>query len=118
MNPVTKGDSLMSFDALDVSLQLIRSLRSPVEKIQAHDSALAIQIRKAASSISLNLGEGRRRVGRDRTHHFRISAGSAGEVKAALLVAHAWGWIDDDAHMTDALALVERVAAMCWRLTH
>ena len=105
----------MEFDAFTVSLELIRALRPLVEKIQAHDSAQAIQIRKAASSVSHNLAEGRRRVGRDRLHHFRISGGSAGEVKAALLVSQAWGWVGEDAIV--ALSLVDRLSAMCWRLS-
>ena len=105
----------MDFDAFTVSIELIKALRPLVDKIQAHDSAQAIQVRKAASSVAHNLAEGRRRVGRDRLHHFRISAGSAGEVKAALLVGQAWGWIDDAAA---ALSLVDRLSAMCWRLSH
>ena len=104
----------MEFDAFTVSLELIRALRPLVEKIQAHDSALAIQIKKAGSSVSLNLAEGRRRVGRDRLHHFRVSGGSAGEVKAALLVAQAWAWISDPGV---ALCLADRLSAMCWRLS-
>lgn len=106
----------MTFHALDVSLDLVRSLRSPAEIVQQHDAALASQLRRAAASVPLNLAEGRRRSGRDRLHHFRIAAGSADEVRACLLVAQAWGWVPVEA-MTGSLALIDRVLAMCWRLT-
>ena len=103
------------FDAFEVSLQLIGALRGPLTQLQTHDADLANQLRRAASSVSLNLGEGRRRAGRDRNFHFRLAAGSAGEVRAALLVAEAWGHLQA-ATVREALALVDRVLAMCWRL--
>ena len=62
------------FDALNVALALISLLRRILAKIAAKDPDLARQIRKAASSIPLNLAEGRERAGRDRVHHYRIGA--------------------------------------------
>jgi four helix bundle protein len=103
------------FDAFEVSLQLIGALRAPLAKLQSLDSDLANQLRRAASSVSLNLGEGRRRAGRDRSFHFRVAAGSAGEVRAALVVAQAWGHLEAPA-VSEAQALVDRVLAMRWRL--
>ena len=105
------------FDAHEVSLDLVRSLRRPVAILQVRDRDLAQQIRRAASSIPLNLGEGRRRSGKDRLQHWRIAAGSAEEVRAALRVALAWGDVrEGDA--VQALDLVDRVLAMLWRMTH
>jgi hypothetical protein len=46
-----------------------------------------------------------------------VASGSAEEVKAALQVAQAWGYVDGDA-LNEALALNDRVLAMLWRLTH
>ncbi len=107
----------MQFIALKISLDAIRSLRQPLAKIRRSDPDLARQIRRAASSSALNLAEGSRRSGRDRKHHFRIAAGSADEVRAALHVAEAWGDIDpSDASTT--LELLDRLLAMTWRLTH
>ena len=58
----------MKFEALEISLRIIRSLRGVLAKIRSRDSRLAGHIRDAASSAALNLGEGRRRVGKDRLH--------------------------------------------------
>ena len=103
------------FDALEVSLQLVRSLRLPVLRLRRRDRALSDQIRRAASSIPLNLAEGRRRSGGDRAHHWRIAAGSAEELRAALRVALAWGDIEEP-ELSGAFELFDRVLAMLWRL--
>src|SRR5215468_7175813 len=93
------------WDVFDVSLELIRALRAPLLRITTVDASLTTQIRRAASSISLNLSEGRRRAGRDRIHAWRIAAGSAEEVRASLLVADAWGYVDG-AVLAASLALL------------
>ena len=105
------------FIALDVSLELIRSLREPVARLRRHDSALAKQLQTAASSIAANLGEGRGRVGKDRSHFFRIAAGSADETRVHLLVAEAWGWLRHE-EIEASLNLADRVLALTHRLTH
>lgn len=106
----------MQFDAFEISLQLISALRTSIERVQTHDAPLATQLRRAASSVPLNLSEGRRRVGKDRLHLWRIAAGSADEVRAALRVALAWGYVDQ-AMVEEPLALLDRVLAMLWRMT-
>lgn len=107
----------MSFDAFDVALELIRSLREPVATLTERDPALAQQLKRAAASVPLNLSEGRRRNGRDRLHLWRVAAGSADEIVASLRVAEAWGHLDA-ASIAPVLALCDRVLAMLWRLTH
>ena len=106
----------MSFDAYDVSVQLVRSLRKPLELITARDVDLGRQLRRAAASVPLNLSEGRRRAGKDRKHLWRVASGSANEVKACLDVAAAFGYVEDKA-VAGSLELVDRVLAMCWRMT-
>jgi four helix bundle protein len=107
----------MSFDAFDVALDMIRSLRDPLAALAQRDPALAQQLRRAAASVPLNLSEGRRRQGRDRLHLWRVAAGSADEVVASLRVAEAFGHVDAPS-VAPALALCDRVLAMLWRLTH
>ena len=105
----------MNFIALDVSLQLIGSLREPVARLATHDSSLADQVRRAASSVALNLGEGRKRAGKDRKHCWRIAAGSAEEVRTALLVAGGWGYLEEGA-LGGPLALLDRLLGLLWGL--
>ena len=47
--------------------------------------------------------------------HYAIAHGSANEVKAALAVARAWGWLDEAKAPAEIL---DRLLALLWRLTH
>jgi len=103
------------FHAYDAALGLVSSLRPVLEQLRTQDRALADQLRRAASSVALNIAEGNRRVGQDRIQFFRIAAGSAAEVRAAMAVAVAWGSIEAS---PVADVQLDRVLAMLWRLTH
>ncbi len=105
----------MAFEAFEISLAVIRAVRPLVARIRLHDADLADQVRRASSSVSLNLAEGSRRHGRDRTHHWRVAAGSADETRAGLLVAEANGYL---AMEELPLGLLDRQAAILYRLVH
>jgi four helix bundle protein len=102
-------------EAYVVSQSLIRSLRTIVPAIKKNDRDLADQLRRAATSVLLNIGEGEYRAGGDRRHHFEIAAGSANEVRACLDAADAWGWTVDD---SEARMHLKRVQGMLWGLVH
>jgi four helix bundle protein len=107
----------MTFDAEKIALELIAALRAPLECLERRNRALADQARRAAASVVLNLSEGRRRAGRDRVHFWRIAAGSASELRSALSIGMAWGWLSDE-ELRLGSALLDRVLAMTWRLVH
>jgi len=102
--------------AQEVATQLIRSLRGPVAAVESQDKALADQLRRAGTSVLLNVAEAKKRVGKDRAHLFRIAAGSAEEVRAALTVATGWGYITDES-VAHTLELLDRELALLWGLT-
>ena len=103
------------FKAYERSIELIRELKPLVQQLGKQDPDLAKQLRKAASSVALNLAEGNRRGGKDKPYHFRVAAGSAAEVGAALDVAQAWGHLQTPDR---TLQTLDEVRAMLWRLTH
>jgi four helix bundle protein len=105
----------MRFVLYDVGVECVRSLREPVERVRLHDPNLADQLRRAASSMVLNIAEGRWRAGKDRSNRFRIAAGSASEVQACLELAHAWGLLPTDV-LSKPLEMTDRVLAMTWRV--
>ncbi len=107
----------MPFDAYDRSIELVAQLAALAVTLDRHDRDLAKQLRCAASSIALNIAEGRRREGKDRCYLFRVAAGSAEETRACLQVAAAWGYLDAASAETP-LATLDRVAAMLYGLTH
>jgi four helix bundle protein len=104
-------------EILDVALDLIRAIKPIVRKVQTQDAEEARQMKNAANSVARNVSEGWERIGKDKPHLYRIAAGSAREVRAGLLIADAWGWVDP-AEMQLAMALTDRLGAMLWRLTH
>src|SRR4051812_47454413 len=53
-------NSMNTLEAYNVSVDLIRELRTLVPLIEREDRDLGEQIRRAASSVCLNLGEGAR----------------------------------------------------------
>ena len=102
-------------DAQQLTLDLIRSLRPLVAQLHVQNSDLENQLRRAASSVALNLGEGIRRTGKDKKRAYRIAAAEAQEVKSALEVACAWGYVDDGA-LAPVRALADRVAKITFAL--
>jgi four helix bundle protein len=103
------------FISYEVSLEVIQSLRSLLPQIERNDRDLADQLKRAASSVVLNLAEGQRLTKGNKTKHYAIAHGSANEVRAAIQTAVAWGWIEEAG---EQLALVDRLLALLWRLNH
>ena len=101
--------------AYKVSVQLVGSLRELVPVIERSNRDLADQVRRAASSVVLNLAEGQRSMKGNKRKHYAIAHGSANEVKAGLELASAWGWIEP---AEQPFAILDRLLALLWRLTH
>ena len=99
----------MAFRTLDESYRLIRILRGVVLVVEKRDRDLGSQIRRAASSVVLNLAEGRGRSGRDQVRFFRIARGSALEVEAGLRLALEWGHASE----TELGMAIERADVVC-----
>ena len=65
-----------------------------VRVIEGQDVDLGRQMRRAASSIALNVAEGAYSKGRNEKARFHTALGSANETLACLQVAVAFGYID------------------------
>jgi four helix bundle protein len=102
------------FATYENSLELIRNLRGVVPEIKKFDVDLADQLRRAASSISLNVAEGSKRTAGNQRLHYEIAHGSANEVKACLDVAEAWGWFEAAPELRRVL---DRQLRLLWGLT-
>jgi len=76
-----------------VVLEVIASLRPLLVQIERRDRDLARQLRRAASSIALNLGEGMYSRGKNRTVRYHTALGSMRETRACLEVAVAFGYL-------------------------
>jgi four helix bundle protein len=78
----------------DDMLEAVRAMRAVVAAIEKRDSDLARQLRRAASSVVLNVAEGSGSFGRVRTVRYRTALGSARETLACLRVAEAFGYVE------------------------
>jgi four helix bundle protein len=105
------------FDAHDVARDAAILVLRLVRRTPPALRALADQTVRAVSSVPLNLAEGAGRHGRDRLHHWRIAYGSTLEARTAPELLVATGSVDPEAAAT-ADELLDRVAAVAWRLTH
>ena len=82
-----------------VILETIRILQPTIERIQQRDPDLGRQMRRAASSIALNVSEGSYSRGGNRQVRYHSALGSARETLACLEVAAVLGYapeVDDE----------------------
>jgi len=97
-------------------VETLRLLVGLFQEIAREDSDLGRQLRRAASSVALNVAEGTGVSGGNQKLRFRTALGSAREVGACLDVAEALGYIDTvDAGLRDRL---DRITATLYRLSH
>ncbi len=93
--------------AYEDMLDVVRSMRTIVDAIEKRDSDLGRQLRRAASSVVLNVAEGSGSVGRVRTVRYRTALGSARETLACLQTAEAFGYVGPAPRET--MAMMNRV---------
>ena len=106
---------MSTFIAYEVALSVIAELRPIVEVVAQHDSNLADQMRRAGTSVVLNLSEGARRQRGNKSRAFKIAHGEARELLGALDVAAAWGYVID---ASGARRKLDRLLGLLWGLTH
>jgi four helix bundle protein len=101
--------------AYEIAVELVTELRPIVDVIGQHDRNLADQMKRAATSVLLNLAEGQRRVAGNKRRAYEIAHGEAREVLGCLDCAAAWGYVTNAA---GARAKLDRLLRLCWGLTH
>ena len=85
-----------------VILDCLKQLRGPIAQIARRDSDLGRQLKRCASSMALNVGEGMYSRGKSKEARYHTALGSACEVLSCLEVAHAMGYVGepDPKHIT------------------
>jgi len=94
----------------ETMIEVMKGLRPVVAEIEGHDRDLARQLRRASSSVALNISEGSGSSGGTRRERYRNALGSARETGACLDVAIACGYVGEiDAALLDRLDKVRAV---------
>ena len=94
----------MSLRIYPVAIEVIVALRGPTARIERRDRDLGRQLRRAGSSVVLNIAEGMYSRGALRQARFHTALGSAREVLACLEAAEAWDYLPEiDARVTAKL---------------
>ena len=107
----------MALHVHEIALQVVTELAPLVPRIARQDRNLAQQLKRAASSIVLNIAEGEMSDPGTRRARFHSAAGSANETRAAIRLAVAWRYLGPR-QAESSLEGLDRVVAMLWRLTH
>jgi four helix bundle protein len=88
----------------ETMIKVLRGLTPVTAVIETHDRDLARQLRRAASSVALNISEGSGSSAGTRRERYRNALGSARETGACLDVALACGYLESvDAGVLDGL---------------
>jgi four helix bundle protein len=91
----------------DVILDVVRALRPELERVRQHDPDLARQLRRALTSVPLNVAEAASSRGANRAARHHTAAGSMREVIAGFEVAEALGYVGRlDPVVRDRMGLV------------
>lgn len=98
-----------------VAVEMIRNLRGPLADIERKDRDLGRQLRRAAASVALNLGEGSGSTGGTRTERYRSALGSLREVETGLRIGAAFGYVVSNT--ADVASCINRIAAGLRKLT-
>jgi four helix bundle protein len=101
------------FRVYEEVLEVIRGLRGILIEIERRDADLARQIRRAASSVALNIAEANGSRGGNRRVRFASALGSMRETLAGLQVAGAFGYVPVD---DEVPRKIDRICAALYSL--
>ena len=100
---------------LEHALEVVELCRPLVEVIQRRDRDLASQLRRAVSSVALNIAEGFGVAGGHARVRFEMAHGSLNEARAGLRLAIAWRYVTRAA-CAEALTSLDALGARVFGL--
>ena len=100
---------------LEHALEIITLTRPLVEAVSRRDRDLGSQLRRALSSIALNIAEASGNQSGNARLRYESARGSLYEARAALRVAVAWGYVTAE-NARDALASIDALGGRVFGL--
>jgi four helix bundle protein len=86
----------LRYEVLEDAVAIVELARPLVEVINRKDRDLASQVRRAVSSITLNLGEAFGNAGGNARLRFETARGSLYEAQVGIRTAVAWGYFEHE----------------------
>ena len=108
---------MASLHVHEIALQVVTEIAPLMPRIAKQDRTLAQQLRRAATSIVLNIAEGEHSDRGTARSRFQSAAGSASETRSAIRLARAWRYLREE-QVESSLEGLDRILAMLWKLTH
>src|SRR5262249_36494304 len=106
--PRTRRKESAMLRVYGVMIETMRLMKAVIAAIEARDADLARQLKRAVSSVALNIAEGSGSNGGVRRARYRTALGSAREVGACLDVAEAFGYVASmDVRIRDGIREVQ-----------
>ena len=99
-----------------VALAMVKSVHALSRKVQRHDPDLARQMRRASSSVPLNMAEGWHANGGNRIARFNTAMTEARETTSCLDVSVSVGYLSP-AEVAADLDRLDHIVATMWRLS-
>ncbi len=96
------------------SVEMVREVYEVARVVERSDGDLARQMRRASSSVALNISEGSYSRKGNRLARWQDAMGSANETRSALQVAAAVGFVEPSGGLMD---LLDKIVATLWKLT-
>ncbi len=96
------------------SMVMVREVYEVARIVERSDGDLARQMRRASSSVALNISEGSYSRKGNRLARWQDAMGSANETRSALQLAAAVGFIQPSNRLLDRL---DKIVATLWKLT-
>jgi four helix bundle protein len=96
-------------------LHVIELARPLVDSIARRDRDLASQVRRALSSVGLNISEGFGSAAGNARLRFESARGSLYEARAGIRIAVAWGYVSAE-HAAEALVALDRLGGRVFGL--
>lgn len=107
----------MAFIVYDLTLQMLRELKPLIEQVRRHSPSLADQMERSGQGTLLNQAESRSSRGKNEAAKLQLALTECREVRAALQLSVAWGYLGEaaSASVDDKL---DQIAAILWVLVY
>ena len=106
----------LRYELLELVLSVVALSRPLVAAIQRKDRDLACQVRRALSSVGLNVAEGFGTVSGNARLRFETARGSLYEAQAGIRIAIAWGYFTEE-YAASALCAIDELGGRVYGLS-